>query len=105
MHIDPRVLAKRNLLQEFAEKFPASIKVDSLMAWLTSQETIISEDVALEDPMDKKVDVALKCSFVALTFAIRASAYSSYAIQTDFQSLAELMDEDEDNTGQDGTAN
>ncbi|KAJ1193217.1 hypothetical protein NDU88_002521 [Pleurodeles waltl] len=83
------------------ELVPASIQVDALMAGLVSQKAIISKDAAPSDSVDRRVKVAVKCSFAASDFAIGVAAYSSYAILSlirDFQTLAELMDQGEEVT-------
>ncbi|XP_078524869.1 vomeronasal type-2 receptor 26-like [Lissotriton helveticus] len=66
---------------------------------MSSRGTVVSEDSSPADPIDRKVDGAVKRTYAAANFSIRAAAYSSYTIQSllkDFQSVAELLDQGED---------
>ena len=97
----PHFLVKRYFIQGFSDEFPSNIKVDSLMAGLASCGSIISEDASPSDLTDKKVEHALKRAYSAANFAIRAGAYSTYAVQSllrDFRALAEEIQNGEEST-------
>lgn len=95
----PRFLGKRYPLEGFATEFPQSVKVDNLMAGLSTQGLVLSDDALPSVAVDKWVEGAVKRSYAASNFAVRATTYSNYVVQSllkDFQALALLLQGGED---------
>ncbi|KAJ1170038.1 hypothetical protein NDU88_001919 [Pleurodeles waltl] len=56
----PSFLLKWCPLEGFSEEYASKVKVDNLMAGLSTQESVISEDALPSDPVDRKIKAAVK---------------------------------------------
>ncbi|KAJ1162401.1 hypothetical protein NDU88_002869 [Pleurodeles waltl] len=78
----PRNIPKRYEIYDIVKDFSLAVNVDSVMAGLSSQGTIISEEGSHPEPVYKRVDSAVKRSYATGHFSITASAYLSYTVQS-----------------------
>lgn len=98
----PRFLGKRYRLADFDSQFPAIPKVNSLLSSMaSSSSSLSSEEASLSDPVERKVESALKRSYAASHFGVRASTYAAYASQVllkDFERLFDCLQDHGDPT-------
>ena len=83
---------KRYLLSDFNTDFPSTPKVNSILASVASSSKLSSEDASLVDVADRKVEAALKRSYAAANFGVRAASYSAYASQVSLKDFQQLYD-------------
>lgn len=90
----PRFLGKRYQLAGFNTQFPAIPKLNSLLSSMASASSscLSSEEASLSDPVERKVESALKRSYAASHFRVRASTYAANASQVLLKDCEKLFD-------------
>ena len=95
----PRFLLRKYPVEDFATTYPANVKIDNLVAGLSTQGSVVSEEAFSPDSVDRKIEAAVKRSYCASNFAVHVNSYASYVVQSlikDFQKLAVSMSESVD---------
>ncbi|KAJ1117556.1 hypothetical protein NDU88_005754 [Pleurodeles waltl] len=95
----PCFMARLYPLSQGETSVPQIFTLDPLISKFMGKPSLLSEEVNLSDPVDKKVEAALKRSQAGLSLSLCSENYGVYTSQSlvkDFQSLSSAIQDYED---------